>query len=212
MAASTTPNIAPVSVSPTPQWRAWTGRLVFEGTLIVFSVLLALTLDGWRQDAAEERRLNEALESLADELKFNRELLEQPRHLEYHRGLYRHYLALADSDSIDGADKAFKDGLRIARVRDTAWTSFMASDVSNRLPFALRAELAGIYGDQDGIDELFRLTIGGLVAARSDRDVPAYRRDQIRVLAMFLTDLVIREERLLNEYAAVELRLRERLR
>jgi hypothetical protein len=186
--------------------------VVFEGTLIVFSVLLALTLDGWRQDAAEERRLNEALESLADELKFNRELLEQPRHLEYHRGLHRHYEALADSDSIDGADKAFKDGLRIARVRDTAWTSFMASDVSNRLPFALRAELAGIYGDQDGIDELFRLTIGGLVAARSDRDVPAYRRDQIRVLTMFLTDLVIREERLVKEYAAVELRLRERLR
>src|SRR5688500_19170875 len=123
MSASTTSDIAPVVVSPRPHWRAWTGRVVFEGTLIVFSVLLALTLDGWREDAAEERRLNEALESLADELKFNRELLEQPRHLEYHRGLHRHYGALADSDSIDGADKAFKDGLRIAR------------DISNRLPF-----------------------------------------------------------------------------
>jgi hypothetical protein len=178
--------------------------------LIVFSVLLALSLDGWRQSAAEQRRLQEALGSLADELKFNRELLGHPRYRAYHQELFNHYRDIANRGSIDGADKAFESGLRIAPLRDTAWTSFAQSNIANLLPFDLRADLAGVYRDQNATDELFRSMVGGLIAPRADRELPAFQRDQIRVLTMFLADLVVLEGRLLERYPVVESRLRER--
>ena len=83
------------------------------------------------------------------------------------------------------------------------------SGVAHLMPFALRAELAGIYGDQAGLDELFRSVVAGLSVPRTDRESTAYQRDLIRVLATTLTDTVATENRLLREYAEIEPKLRE---
>lgn len=41
----------PASGPSRTDWKPWVGKAVFEAALIVFSVLLALTLDGWRERA-----------------------------------------------------------------------------------------------------------------------------------------------------------------
>jgi hypothetical protein len=189
-------------------WRAWMGKALFEAALIVFSVLLALTLDGWRQDNSDRARFAEAVHSLADEVKLNRDLLGEPFYLDHHRRLLAHYQSRADSGESEGSNEAFKTGLHPAPLRSTAWTSLSDSGVAHLMPFALRADLAGIHRDQASLDDLFRSLVAGLSFARADRETPAYQRDQVRVLAMALTDMVATENRLLRQYAAIEPKLR----
>jgi hypothetical protein len=189
-------------------WKAWLGKALFEAVLIVFSVLLALTLDGWREDAAQQARLREAVHSLAEELKLNRELLARDFYLEHHRRLLAHYQSRADAGSSEGGNEAFKTGLHSAPLRSTAWASLADSGVSRLLPFALRADLAGVYRDQAFVDDLFRSLVAGLSQPRADRETTAYQRDQIRVLAVALTDMVATENRLLRQYDTLEPRLR----
>jgi hypothetical protein len=189
-------------------WRRWLGKALFEAGLIVFSVLLALTLDGWREDAAQRARFAEAVHSLADEVKLNRELLALPFHLAHHRRLLAHYQSRADSGASEGSNEAFKTGLHPAPLRATAWASLSDSGVPHLMPFALRADLAGIYRDQTSLDALFHTLVAGLTAPRADRETAAYQRDQIRVLAITLTDMVATEARLLKQYGDVERKLR----
>ena len=110
--------------------------------------------------------------------------------------------------SSDGSDEAFKRGLHRVPLRDTAWASLSNSGVSSLLPFALRADLAGVYRDQASLDDAFRALVAGLRQPRFDRETTAYQRDQIRVLAMTLSDMVAIETRLLRQYAELEPSLR----
>jgi hypothetical protein len=189
-------------------WRPWLGKALLEAVLIVFSVLLALTLDSWREDVADRTRLAEAVQSLADEVKLNRDLLAGAFYIDHHRRLLAHYQSRADAGSSDGSNEAFKTGLHLAPLRNTAWASFGESGVSHLMPFALRADLAGIYRDQASLEDLFRSLVAGLSQPRADRETTAYQRDQIRVLAVALTDMVATENRLLRQYAELEPRLR----
>ena len=50
----------------------------FESALIVFSVLLALTVDGCREQSQRQRQLTEARNGLLQELESNRTLRRSP--------------------------------------------------------------------------------------------------------------------------------------
>jgi hypothetical protein len=193
-------------------WKSWVGKALFEAALIVFSVLLALTLDEWREDAAERARFAEAVHSLADEVKFNRELLAGAFYVDHHRRLLEHYQSRASAGGSEDADEAFKTGLHPAPLRDTAWATLGDSGVARLLPFGLRADLGGIYRDQTSLDEMFRTLVFGLTQPRTDRETAAYKRDQIRVMALSLTSMVATENRLLLGYAEVEPKLRALVR
>jgi hypothetical protein len=93
-----------------------------------------------------------------------------------------------------------------APLRDTAWARLGDSGVGPRMPFALRAELAGIYGDLRALENTFRTLITGLSQPRADRDTAAYQRDFIRVIAMAI--MVATENRLLRQYSEIEPKLR----
>jgi hypothetical protein len=202
------PASSPAARLPSTNWRPWLGKALFEAALIVFSVLLALTLDGWREDAAERERFAEVVQSLADEVQLNRNLLAGTFYIEHHRRLLEHYQTRANAGASEGADEAFKGGLHPPPFRDTAWASLGDSGVAHVMPFALRAELAGIYRDQSSIDDIYRALVAGFSQPRVDRETEAYRRDLVRVLAVALTDMVAAENRLLRQYEEIEPTLR----
>jgi hypothetical protein len=193
---------------PPSAWKPWVGKALFEAGLIVFSVLLALTVDGWRDDVTQRARFTEAVRSLADEVTLNRNLLSSATYIEHHRRLLAHYQSRADAGSSEGSGEAFKTGLHPAPLRGTAWVSLGDSGVAHLMPFALRAELAGIYHDQASLEDQFRALVSGLSIPRTDRETAAYQRDLIRILAVTFTDMVATENRLLRQYAAIEPKLR----
>jgi hypothetical protein len=183
-------------------WGPWFAKAAFEALMILFSILLAFAIDNWREDNERANRLAEARVSLMQELRFNRDLIAKDAFLPHHQRLKKVYVDMVKSDTTDRAMEMFKGGVHPTPLRDAAWQSFLVSGVAGDLPFALHARLAGIYGDQERLAFLHRTTIGGLLQPRSDRETPAYTRDMVRTVAMYMTDVVVNEENLQKEYAA----------
>jgi hypothetical protein len=183
-------------------WGPWFAKAAFESLMILVSILFAFAIDNWREDTERARRLAEARVSLIQELRFNRELIARDIFLPHHQRLKTIYQDMFKSGSTDRAMAMFKTGIHPTPLRDAAWRSFLVSGVAGDLPFALHARLAGIYGDQERLEFLHRSTVGALLIPRADREAPAFTRDMIRTVSMYLTDVVANEEGLQKEYQA----------
>lgn len=181
-------------------WRPWLGKALFESALIVLSVLLALTLDSWRDSRARARSLEEARVSLVEELRFNRALLASDEYLPHHRKLHEIYDGMEVSGKTDQANDLFKGGVHVAPLRDAAWRIFLTSDVASELPFADRAMLAGIYAGQERLLGIHTAATGFLIAPRTDYDNPAFLKSFVRSIDLYLTDVVVGETRLITLY------------
>jgi len=181
-------------------WRHWLGKGLFESALIVFSVLLALTVDNWRDTAGRHRRFVEARTHLVEELRFNRDLLATDPYLPHHRRLHAIYDGMENAGKVDQADAMFHSGVHVAPLREAAWRSFAGSDVSGDLPFADRALLEGVYDEQQTLHGYHQALTGAVITPRSDFEAPAFRRSLIRTIDLCLTDIVYSEQRLLKLY------------
>jgi hypothetical protein len=181
-------------------WRSWLGRAVFEAVLIVFSVLLALWVDSWRENRARLEKLAEARAALIGEVRFNRELLASNDFLPHHIRLHEVYQGMESSGRIDRVDALFETGVHAPPLRDASWRSFSASEIASDLPFSQRAALAGAYVEQANIDNLFRMLLSNLGQPTSERGNPAFMRDLIRSIDLTLTDVVYAEQRLIKSY------------
>jgi hypothetical protein len=181
-------------------WRPWTAKAIFESALIVFSVLLALTVDGCREQAQRRRQLTEARASLVQELEFNRNLLREPYYLAYHLRLLKIYRDMESSEGTEGRNELFKDGVHVALLRDAAWRSFVPSTIAGEMSFRSRAILAGVYAEQDLLTNIHYFVLGSLMTPSADRDHPSFVRDQIRVIRHYLEDVTAAEQRLLAAY------------
>jgi hypothetical protein len=180
--------------------REWLIRGVFESGLIVFCVLLALTLDNWRDARDRARRLSEARGALVQELDLNRRLLAEDRHLPHHERLHEIYEAMEVSGRFDRFDAMFKQGVHPPLLRQAAWRSFSQSDVAADLPFRHRAMLENIYAGQASLEAIYRILIGGVSMPTGERETPAFIRDFVRVIDLSLTDIVFAERQLIREY------------
>ena len=183
-------------------WGPWLAQAAFESLMILFSILAAFAIDNWREDAERARRLAEARGSLTQELRFNLKLLADKDYLPHHERLQTIYRTMLNAGTTDRADAMFEGGIHPAPLRDAAWRSFLVSGVAGDLPFAVHARLAGIYGAQERLDFMHRATVAALLAPRADRETPAFTRDMIRTVSMYLTDVVAAKRACEEEYQA----------
>jgi hypothetical protein len=126
--------------APAPHgWRSWLPRVLAESVLIVFSVLLALAVDEWREEGELAREVQEARTAFANEIRGNRDLLASDQFHGHHKRMWAHYRAL--SDAAKAADQArlaqlqkitlsdFSNGVRPTPLRDAVWRSFSQSGI-----------------------------------------------------------------------------------
>lgn len=182
------------------KWQQWLGRGIFESALIVLSVLLALWANDWRERRSHEAALEVAYHSLLAELSENMELLQRDEYLAHHENLGRRYRAGSNTGDLSVADAIFESGAHPAPLSNSAWLSFVASPVARDLPFDLRMALTRVYREQDMLAAVNRSLLEGLMVPRSDRESPAFLRDQIRSLGMYFADVVASERRLIGLY------------
>jgi type II secretory pathway pseudopilin PulG len=69
--------------------RSWLPKVFFESLLIVFSILLALAVDEWRDERQAAKRAAQTLESFALEIQENQRYLA--RLAPYHEGLKKEF-------------------------------------------------------------------------------------------------------------------------
>jgi type II secretory pathway pseudopilin PulG len=182
--------------------QAWLAKAALESLLIVFSVLLALSVDSWREARDRANKLAEARAALVAELRFNRQLLTDDRYLAHHIRLHTVYDAMESAGRTDEVNALFRTGIHRAPLRDAAWRSFSLSDIANDMAFADRTLLAGIYDEQDSLDTLHRTLLANVSAPTPYRENPAYLRDLVHSIDLTLSDIVYSEQALLTHYTS----------
>lgn len=176
----------------------WMPRVLFESALIVFSVLLALVLNEWRESRAEKERVEQALGAIRAELRENRRLVDEAR--EYHARL----AASFDASARRGAERpdlsaAERGLLHPARVLRTAWESAQSTGASSAIPYDTVLRLSSVYVRQEEYEALSR-TVGEAIYDRILQDgldavVQTYPR-----FVVIQKEFVGREASLLQEY------------
>ncbi|MEO1203478.1 MAG: hypothetical protein AAFX10_12270 [Pseudomonadota bacterium] len=135
------------------------GRYALEATLIVFSVLLALFLDGVLEDRKENRIINELTSHIADEIDRNLEVVDE--WLPYHRTVIdeidRH---LASDDLLrslltaDGIDygRLMQRGLIQDFYSDSSWRLAQQSEITSRIDFDISYAISQAYLSQQNVN------------------------------------------------------------
>lgn len=119
--------------------------ILLEAFLIALGVVMGLAANEWRgeQHAREQAQL--ALESIREEIAFNRGMVEASR--DYHLSKNQMLAALPEGEVPTPRD--FERGfVSPARVVDTAWEVAKATDVLTHLPHATVLEVSKVYTQQ----------------------------------------------------------------
>ena len=181
------------------RWRFWLPRAVFESLLIVFSVILALSLQRWIEVRADERRLEQARRFFAEEILENRRLLLDDFYLPHHRVLQE---KVRTADSPEAFRRAvFEEGVHAVRFQDAVWRSFSTNDeLVRRFEPEELFLLAEIYRRQAEIDEINDATFAIILNDFLDPQTPVL--GQALVVQAYLSEVVNGENRLVELYDA----------
>lgn len=182
-----------------------TRRILLESLLIVFSILLALSLDAWREGRRDARRLAEVRSAFNEEIRENLQLLEDERFLPRHRAMWQRFQELSrlgspTEDDLQQVWADFNGGIWPAPLRDAVWRTLGNTEVVARIRFDELFMLADIYREQENVDSWHQRMFTVWSEVRSDRGDPAFIRDDIQRTRTYLADIVAGEERLLKAY------------
>lgn len=188
-------------------------RVVVESVLIVFSVLLALGVDQWREDRELAREVEEARVAFANEIKGNRDLLTSDRYHGHHKRMWAHYRALTQAANANDearlaelraiTEAQFSNGVWPTPLRDAVWRSFSQTGIVRHMKSSEVFLLADAYREQDAIDRWHHRMFDIWSQPSADIDRPEFRRSKIDTTRSYLADVVAAEERLLKRYAEV---------
>src|SRR5688500_14570402 len=118
-----------------------TRRILLESVFIVFSIMLALTLDSWRESRRESARLDELRAAFADDICVNLAMFESDLCLLRPRVLWRQFQALSLIDAPTDVDLSvfwtdeLSNGIWPTLFRSSVWRTLSYSELAARLPF-----------------------------------------------------------------------------
>lgn len=131
-------------------------RFGFESALIVFSLLLALLLNEYRNEYNEQKQTERYLDKLQEELISNKRIIEEV--IPYHKKVLLNFQAAAESDSVrneiynEGKINLFKlapEGLIQEFPSYVAWEIIKQSGLIRNLDFDLMFQLSATYKQQE---------------------------------------------------------------
>jgi hypothetical protein len=189
-----------------PRWREWMPRVLLESALIVFSILLALAVDEWRQERRQEARLADARSAFAEEVRQNLDLLQSEMYLPRRERMWSRFTELGGLPSPTQEDlrsvwtTEFDGGVWPTPFRDAVWRSLSTNELMGRMPYADLFLLVDIYREQQNVDLWHERMFTVWMQPGGDRSDPAYIRDDIQRTRSYLADVVAAERRLVGRY------------
>ncbi|MCH8124144.1 MAG: hypothetical protein IH853_13610 [Bacteroidetes bacterium] len=170
-----------------------------EVVSIILGIVLALSVNEWRELNAQERRADAALTQIVEEVRSNNELISAIH--ETNEEILAH---LHDSnDSGDEVESRFVPGIQ---VKNTAWETANSIGVFNHVDYEQILELSDLYSIQDiyrnyGFSLIQALLNGTAVAAANGH--PWNESEAIKKFESSLALLVSIEASLLDMYADI---------
>ena len=156
----------------------WLPQVIIESILIVVSILIALGLDGWRENRADEEFVRTALSNFLIEIQQNQNRVADAA--PFNQGLRivlnQHYVAddIASVEEFVNMVESFSS----AAPQSTAWDTALATGSLAKMDYNLVTALSLTYSLQDRYDLTTR-------AGMSDLTSPQYLSDDKLKLAVY---------------------------
>lgn len=187
-------------------WRVWLASGLFEGALIIVSVIVGLLLTGWAQDQADRRRVEEMRGFILKEISANRALVLSDDYLPHHKRLSETIgkVSSLGTPTREQAMPAFqavmRTGIHLTPADDSVWRSIAPSDLLEHMPPEKVFVLTRVYRIQDDlrlINENVYALLTRIPAEVVRGDPPA---GPIMQLQLAINDLIAVEEDLVAQY------------
>jgi hypothetical protein len=184
--------------TPARRIPVWLPRLLAESALIVFSVLLALAVDEWRDGRSRAAAARVALDAIVSELDSNRRSADQA--MRFHRTMKATLDGFAARRELPPHEVAYSGMIQPARVVATAWTSARDTGAINELPYSLVLQLSRVYERQASYDALTEQIAADIYIDGRRRGMEAVLREGFAGFIGLTHDFANREEMLIRQY------------
>ena len=179
-------------------WPRWLPRAVFESALIVFSLLLALVLNEWRDDTRQAFRSQVATEAIVAELRSNRAAAE--RAMQFHRSIHTMLQGVAAQGALPRLEVVTGGLFNPANVVETAWVSARESAALEQWPYDLIIQVSRVYERQAAYGNLARQLVADIYMDLRRRGVEVVLRDGYGGFILLTEDFAGREDALMRSY------------
>jgi len=145
----------------------WLPRVLFESTLIVLSILVALGLDEWRGDRQDEETVQLALSNFASELLQNQARIEDTAPFNQGlRSVLRNRYEHGDIGSVDDFVNMV-ESYTPAVLQSTAWETALATGSLAKMKYNLVSALSLTYSLQNRYQLISRLGMAELTSPQN---------------------------------------------
>lgn len=179
-------------------------RIAVESVLIVFTVLLALAVNEWREGRRQAQVVDRAIENVRNEIEHNKAEVEQT--LPYHNELIEAVSDWMERDEPGGRApvETLKElaprGLFPPLLKDAAWESAVFTRTVNDFPYELVLTLSTVYeAQEEGVGSTVPRIVDVLMT-RDGFDPSSDERSFLAVADFYINELAAQERSLLRLY------------
>jgi hypothetical protein len=177
-------------------WPSWLLRVFVESFFIMFSILMALAVDNWRENRQNRRLAQQTLRIFEREIRLNLATIEDIT--PYHSGL-RSVVAEAIANPAQAADmRTIVEGLRPTILQNTAWQTAGASGGLTHIDVETTWQLSLTYSFQERFRQQTLASLPSFsLAAVADKEE---MQRNVRQMHNYLNELVTLEQDLRAAY------------
>jgi hypothetical protein len=175
-----------------PKSRELLSKALFESALIVFSILLALAINGWKEDRDNQRLASQALANFEREIQDNSGKIAT--RIPYHSRLSESFKKSRSMSEVPGWQ-----GIKPPILQDTAWQTALATNALSQIRYDTVSALSRVYTYQKSVDK----AADNVVASLTTQGLSGATIAQ-------MNDLLIAEVELRDAYARALKRIHSR--
>ena len=189
----------------------WLGEVIIQSLAIIFSILLALWADQWKEHRVAAQLVDMSLSNFLKEIQQNEARLDDA--LPFHKGMRTMLAGLDKSRGIktqaEFQDAVGVDALRPPSLLQTAWLTAVSTGVLTKLDYETVAALSLTYTLQDRFREDSRSGMQSVMEASNF--APGGAGAAIHTASVFIRDIVTSEDELRATYTEAERVVRTKL-
>ena len=190
-------------------FRTWLSRTIFESTLVVMSILLALAVKQWQDDNGKRLLISRSLVSFEREIATNKDRIDTL--YPFHQGLQKLLSDLRDEafseDSAAEIRNVLENSLQPTVLLTTAWDTAIATGALAQMDYELVYAMSLTYSIQERFRAQYNSGLSDLLASTVSADSSPML---VYAALRFLNDLVAAEAELQAVYQQALERLRTR--
>lgn len=172
------------------------GELIFQIIPVMIGVYLGFVISNWSESQNKRKESNVLVQSIQKEIENNSQTIKNV--LDYHTML-RDSCSFYSNHNSPIKNLNFFEGVRIKKLAESAYQTGLQTGIINNLDIERIQKLNALYTSQESFNEMANMILTGLI----NRDFSSNEssiKSIMQFLAIAMTDVVIQENNLMENY------------